>query len=875
MREADARTPIRREDYQVPPYLIDTIELELRADPVDTRVRGTLAVRRNPDGAGGPLRLDGRELELESIHLDGRSLAPDRYRVDDEGLVIDRVPERFELVTECMIHPHLNSALEGFYQSADLLISHCEAEGFRKITYFPDRPDVMARYRVRIEADRAAYPQLLSNGNLVEHGDSDGGRHYAVWEDPFPKPSYLFAAVAGKLACLEDDFVTSDGRRVALRLYTDARNLAKLDHAMASLKRAMAWDERRFGLVYDLDVYHIVATDDFNMGAMENKSLNIFNSKFLLACPETATDIDYEAIEGVVGHEYFHNWTGNRVTCRDWFQLSLKEGLTVFRDQEFSSDMRSRAVKRIADVRALRTLQFPEDSGPMAHPVRPDSYLEINNFYTRTVYEKGAEVVRMYHTLLGEEGFQRGMRLYFERHDGQAVTCDDFRHAMADANGVDLTQFERWYSQAGTPVVAVATEHDPKRSRFTLILRQHTPPTPGQAHKLPQHIPVRLALLDRDGGELPLQLEGGAALGTEGVVELTEAEQRFVFTGIAEEPVVSVFRRFSAPVRLDYPRGREELAFLMGHERDPIGRWDASQALATEFIVEDARGLASGADHREPALYLSATRRALNDREADPALIAEALIQPDELQLAAELEPVPVIELHRARGHLGKWLGRALDRDFRTRYRELGAAEFSTAPRAVGRRALRNVCLGYLVAAGDATLAETQYRQAENMTDVLAALNALIQAQEPAAEALLADFRRRWQADPLVMGKWLMLHASDPRPGAAQRVRELMSDPVFSLRNPNKVRSLLGTFAHRNQVAFHAADGSGYELVATQVLAIDRLNPQVAAFLATAFNPWRRHDQGRQERMRSRLEAILAAPALSDDTYEIVTKALA
>jgi aminopeptidase N len=874
MREPETSVTIRRTDYQPPAFLIDHTELNFHVDAAETRVRAQLDLRRvGPDDA--PLQLAGRDLGLLSIAIDGEPLSEDRYRIGAEHLSIDDVPDQFRLETECILHPDQNTALEGLYCSGNFLLTQCEAEGFRHITYYLDRPDVMATYRVRMEADRERYPVLLSNGNCSESGDAGDGRHFAVWDDPFPKPSYLFALVAGDLECLEDRFTTAQGREVTLRVYVESENMDKVDHAMVSLKKSMQWDESRFGLSYDLDVYNIVATNDFNMGAMENKSLNIFNSKFVLARPDTATDADYQAIEGVIGHEYFHNWTGNRVTCRDWFQLSLKEGLTVFRDQEFSSDMQSRAVKRIEDVRSLRSLQFAEDAGPMAHPVRPESYIEINNFYTLTVYEKGAEVVRMMHTLLGEAGFQRGMRLYFERHDGQAVTCDDFRQAMADANQVDLTQFERWYAQAGTPRVDVRGDHDPQAQTWTLTFRQHTPPTPGQDEKLPLHMPVRIGLIDDAGNDLPLRPDADL-IGDGDVLELTEAEQRVVFHGIDAPPVPSLFRGFSAPVIVDYPYTREQLAFLMSHDSDSFNRWDASQRLATAVIMELADR--PGGKRAVPDILLDAAAQTLDDRDADPALIAEALRLPDEGYLAEQSTPVNVDGLHSARREVQKAIaGHCLDLLLQRREELLSGAVYSTDPDSIARRSLANLCLAYLVSGGSETshaLALEQYQQADNMTDSLAALMTLVHNGAGAADGCMQDFRDRWKDDALVMDKWLMVLATNPQSGTLARVEAAMDDPVFSIRNPNKVRSLFGTFSRLNPVNFHAVDGSGYGFMADQVLAVDRLNPQVAARLVGCFNPWRRYDEQRRGLMQTELERIVGDAQLSRDVGEIAGKAL-
>ncbi|MEM9531274.1 MAG: aminopeptidase N [Pseudomonadota bacterium] len=850
-----------RLDYAPPEFTIDAVEMVVDVAARDCRVKSTLTLRRlHGEGA---LRLQGENLRLEAVHLENRQLRESDFRIENGELEIPKVPDRFQLTTVSTFDPADNTALEGFYQSGEFLLTQCEAEGFRKITWFLDRPDVMARYSVRMQADRERYPVLLCNGNLTAAGPLDGGRHFALWEDPFPKPSYLFAMVAGELTLVEDHYTSSKGRTVALKIYVEDAFRDQVDHAMDSLKRAMVWDEKRFGLHYDLDVYHIVATSDFNMGAMENKSLNIFNTRYVLAAADTATDQDFEDVEGVIGHEYFHNWTGNRVTCRDWFQLSLKEGLTVFRDQEFTADLHSRALKRIDDVRVLRAAQFPEDSGPMAHPVRPDSYQEINNFYTMTVYQKGAEVVRMLHTLLGEEGFQRGMAEYIERHDGKAVTCDDFRASMAVANRRDLDQFERWYLQAGTPVLTASGEYD--AGTYRLTLRQHTPATPGQADKQPLHIPVRMALLDASGKDMVLR----RAEGSGPVLELTEAQQTFTFYDVPEAPQVSLLRGFSAPVRVEWEQGAPDLAFLMAHDSDPFNRWDAGQALATAIILS---GVGGASDRTEA--YLAAAGEILEDRELDPALVAEALRLPDLATLAELIRPVPIDALHQGRESLGASLG-TLHRDLlRDRYDDaIVTRAYQPRARHAARRRLNGQCLALLAAAGETDLALSQYERARNMTDRYNALAPLVRARTEAAPDLLADFYERFSAYPLVMDKWLTLQASVPAEDTLDRVQALMASPIFSLRNPNKVRALLGTFS-RNLTSFHAPDGEGYRFVADQVLALNALNPQVSARLVSAFNNWRRFDETRRGAAQAQLERMLAHPGLSSDVYEIVSKAL-
>ncbi len=858
------QTAIRRADYCPPDFLIKQVDLNVLVGPENCVIRSTLTVQRQV--AGAALKLDGVELNTQGVWLNQQPLEPSRWQVAGEQLIVESVPDEFELTTEVVVYPATNTALEGFYQSGTFLLTQCEAEGFRKITWFIDRPDVMSRFRVRMEADKAAYPVLLSNGNCAQSGDLPGGRHFTVWDDPFPKPSYLFAMVAGDLESREAQFTTASGRQVALRLFTEARFLDQVDYALQSLIRAMVWDEQRFGLEYDLDVYHIVATSDFNMGAMENKSLNIFNTKFVLAAPDTATDQDYQDVESVIGHEYFHNWSGNRVTCRDWFQLSLKEGFTVFRDQEFSADLNSRALKRIEDVRLLRSLQFAEDAGPMAHCVRPESYIEINNFYTMTVYQKGAEVVRMLHTLLGEDGFQRGAKHYFEQFDGQAVTCDDFRQSMAQANNRTLTQFERWYAQAGTPVVRASGHYD--GGRYRLTLSQHTPPSADQSEKLPLHMPIKLGLLGSDGSELPVILADGTDTG--GMVEFRQAEQTFEFIGLTEAPQVSLLRDFSAPVSLVWQRGGPDYGFLMGHDSDSFNRWDASQTLASRVIFSSMDGDSSPLEG-----YLRVAGKLISDLQLDPALAAEALRLPDLSYLAESLRPLPVESLYQAWISLKQTLGGRFTEQLVQRY-DPGLMDLPYQPSAemAARRAMNARCLDLLVASGDTALASAQYHRASNMTDRLSALTPLVQQSAEGADALLADFYQRFNHHPLVMDKWLAVQASVPSDNTQQRVQALMDDPVFSLQNPNKVRALLGSFS-RNMPAFHRADGAGYEFIAGAVMTLDAINPQVTARLVSAFNGWRRLDPGRGELARGQLQRIVAKPELSPDVYEIVSKALA
>jgi aminopeptidase N len=880
MADASPPQPTHRKDYRVPDYLVDRVDLDVRLDPAATEVTARLAVRRNPAASEGlPLVLDGQELELVGLRLDGEPLGANRYSQDDEHLTIEAVPAAFALEITSRTRPDQNTALEGLYLSNGVFCTQCEAEGFRRITWFPDRPDVMAVYRTRIEADRAQYPVLLSNGNLVEQGELPEGRHFAVWHDPFPKPSYLFALVAGDLARLEDRFTTRSGRDVLLEIYADAKDIDKCDHAMASLKRAMKWDEDRFGLEYDLDRFMIVAVSDFNYGAMENKGLNIFNTKYVLAKPETATDADFLGIETVVAHEYFHNWTGDRVTCRDWFQLSLKEGLTVFRDQEFSSDLHSRAVKRISDVRRLRATQFIEDAGPLAHPVRPDSYVEIGNFYTATVYEKGAEVIRMLHTLIGEAAFQRGMRIYFERHDGQAVTCEDFVAAMEAGSGRNLDRFRLWYSQAGTPRLTVRGAYDAERRTYTLTARQAVPDTPGQSGKQPMPIPLAMALLAPDGAPVPLRLAGEPqAAGSSRILELDQAEQSFTFTGVPAAPVPSLLRGFSAPVVLDAGLGDEALRFLMAHDFDPFVRWEAGHSYATRLMLALIGARSEGRPPTPDRGLADAFVATLAAPGLERAFVAQALVLPAESYVGEQMAVIDVDGIHAVRELLRRTLGERLQARWLETYERHGSdAPYSIEAEAIGRRALKNLALAYLVASGSApggALCAAQLERADNMTDRIAALGLLAESELPQRADALASFYERWRDDPLVIDKWFALQAQAQRPDAVEQVARLLGHAAFTLKNPNRARALIGAFAAGNPTGFHRADGAGYALVADQLLALDRLNPQVAARMLTPLGRWRRYDPGRQELMRAQLERILATLNLSRDSFEIASKSL-
>ena len=861
MREPTPKT-IHLKDYTPPAFLVSTVELEIEIRDEDAIVRARLMLNRNPDAAesAAPLVLNGDELELQSIAIDGKKLAADAYSVDSERLTIPAVPDTFKLETVVVIVPQKNTNLEGLYATKAGFVTQCEAQGFRRITWFLDRPDVMAKYTVTVRASKEKYPVLLSNGNLVGSGEQRGGRHWAKFVDPHPKPCYLFAMVAAKLEMLEDAFVTKSGRQARLAIYVEPGKLDQCDFAMQCLKSSMKWDEEVFGLELDLDQYMIVAVGDFNSGAMENKGLNIFNTKYVLARPDVATDIDYQNIDRVVAHEYFHNWTGDRVTCRDWFQLSLKEGLTVFRDQEYGADMYSRPVQRIQEVRGLRSAQFPEDAGPMAHPVRPQSYMEIRNFYTMTVYEKGAEVVRMQHTLLGPDLFRKGMDLYFERHDGQAVTTDDFVAAMQDASGIELTQFKRWYDQAGTPVLDISGEYDEAAKRYTLTVKQSCPPTPGQPEKLPFHIPFAVGLVGPDGTDFASRL-----------VSLKAAEEVIVFEDIPAKPVPSILRGFSAPVIARVPYTEAELAHLMAHDSDAFNRWEAGQRLAT--------GLLLGGTKAAPRSFIDAWARVLKDAAQDPAFASEALGLPSETTLAEQMDVVDPDALHAARNGLRRQLAGALRVELLATYRSMTIdAPYSPDSASAGKRSLKNLCLGVLMELDDAevrALCVKQFETADNMTDAMAALTLLTNTDCPERAPALESFHARWKDEPLVVDKWLAVQATARLPGTLAEVKRLTAHPAFDIKNPNKIYSLIRAFVAANHVRFHAADGGGYAFAADQVIAIDTLNPQVAARVARCFDRWKKFDAGRQAHAKAALERVLGTDGLSRDVAEIVGKALA
>ena len=879
MRTEEPR-PIRLKDYRPPDWLIETVELDVSLDPTATSVRAKLKLRPNSAGTPAPLVLDGEELKLRSLALDGKPLPNESFVATPERLTITQPPNRpFELEIETVVDPAANTQLMGLYRAGSTYCTQCEAEGFRRITYFLDRPDVMAVYTTRIEADKNEAPVLLSNGNLIAQGDIPGtNRHFAVWHDPFKKPCYLFALVGGDLARVADSFTTMSGRNVALHIYVEPGKEERSLYAMDSLKRAMRWDEEAFGREYDLDIFMIVAVSAFNMGAMENKGLNVFNDKYVLASPATATDTDYAHIEAVIAHEYFHNWTGDRITCRDWFQLCLKEGLTVFRDEEFSADQRSRAVERIGDVRALRSHQFVEDAGPLAHPVRPEVYHEINNFYTTTVYDKGGEVVRMIKVLLGAELFRKGMDLYFTRHDGEAATVEQFVQCFADVSGRDFTQFMRWYIQAGTPEIVVAPHYDARAKTYRLDIKQATPPTPGQPDKKPMIIPLAVGLVGNSGVDLPLMLDGHPL--DRGIIELAEPSQSFVFTGIAERPLPSVNRGFSAPVKLSLPIKPDDLRFLAAHDRDPFNRWQAVQTLAMSLLTDNVAALRKRAPLRDDDGLMAALAAILADGNLEPAFIALTLAPPSEADIAREIgRDVDPDAIFAARRHLRAAIGERLGPALARAYREMiTPGPYRPDAASAGRRALKNVCLDLWAATlGDEpiALALSQYRNADNMTDRMAALETLAKYDRPERAEALDDFYTRYADDPLIIDKWLALQAAIPEPATLDRVRALTAHPAFSMANPNRVRALIGSFAQANYTQFNRIDGAGYDFVADTLLALDARNPQVAARLMGAFRSWRALETERRARAETTLRRVAAAPALSRDVHDIVARTLA
>lgn len=864
-------------DYQPPAFSIDAVDLTFELQPEKTRVVNRMQM--TPIGSETKLVLDGEHLQLISISLNGASLAPSAYELTATTLVLKVPCVAFELEVVTEINPQSNTRLEGLYRSNGNYCTQCEAEGFRSITYFLDRPDVLSLFTTKVIASKSETPVLLSNGNLIESGDYGTDNHYAIWQDPYKKPCYLFALVAGTLDKVEDRYLTADGRTVSLEIYVEPHNLDKCSHAMTSLKKAMRWDEERFGLSYDLDRYMVVAVDDFNMGAMENKGLNIFNSKFVLANSDTATDHDYEGIEAVIGHEYFHNWTGNRVTCRDWFQLTLKEGLTVFRDQEFSADMLSPAVKRIEDVRQLRSFQFPEDAGPMAHPIQPQSYIEMNNFYTLTVYEKGAEIVRLYHTLLGESGFQKGMDVYIDRFDGQAVTIEDFRHAMEEANQQDLSQLQNWYVQAGTPCLQVRSEFDEASGRFRLHFSQTLH---NQQTHLPFLIPVLIRFMDEYGQDLPVELDIASDhlfLTEKGwLLKVTELNQSFDFVDLSQEPIVSMLRHFSAPVQLDFPQSSESTIALASFDNDPFVRWESIQTLAMANLKYCIECYEENRPMVFTTAYQTAFLQVIQDASMDKALKSLALALPELSYLAEQYTCKNIDAILAAHNYLKVTIADAFEIELKKLYLQLQdqqAPDYQYSASEIANRKLKNICLKYLLQhPHNLDIAVEQYHKGHNMTDVLAALEAMNLHTSEARNACLDDFYHHWHQDQLVLDKWFALHASAPIENSLEVVKRLIQEPKFSYKNPNRVRSVLGVFGRQNWVGFHHASGKGYIFYAEQVLVVDAINPQVAARLVGAFSAWRSLAEPRKTQMKQALHHILDNPDLSKDVYEIVSKTL-
>ena len=863
-----------RLDYKAPDFTITDIDLDFNLSAQITTVTARSHIIQK-NAKASDLVLDGEDLTLIAINIDEQPWQD--YHITDSGIIIHNVPsDEFTLTIVNEIKPIDNTALEGLYVSGEALCTQCEAEGFRHITYYLDRPDVLARFSTRITANKQQYPYLLSNGNRIAQGELSDGRHWVQWQDPFPKPAYLFALVAGDFDILKDQFITRSNRKVDLEIYVDKGNLDRSHWAMTSLKNAMRWDETRFGLEYDLDIFMIVAVDFFNMGAMENKGLNIFNSKYVLAKPETATDDDYLGIESVIGHEYFHNWTGNRVTCRDWFQLSLKEGLTVFRDQEFSADMGSRAVKRIDDVKILRSVQFAEDASPMSHPIRPDQVIEMNNFYTVTVYEKGAEVIRMMHTLLGEDKFQAGMKRYFERHDGSAATCDDFVAAMQDASGIDLTQFKLWYSQSGTPELTITDSYDEKSKHYYLTIEQNTPATLDQAEKKALHIPVDIELYQHNGEIIKLEHN---QLPIHHVLNLTQAKQQFVFDNVNEKPIISLLRDFSAPVKMTYDYQDSDLIFLMQHATNAFSRYDAAQMLLIKYIRANVKNYQDNRQLSLPDSVIDAFRAILLSESTDPSLIAQIITLPSENELANLFSVVDPIAIYQVRLFLLTCFGNALYDELTAVYRHNKIENYLIKHEDIAKRSLKNACLMLLAHADEKSqanhLVHQQYYQADNMTDTIAALTVAVKAQLDCHQELLADFDNKWHQDGLVMDKWLALNASSPEKNALSTVKKLLTHRSFSLSNPNRIRALIGAFVNNNPVAFHATDGSGYQFLVEILMELNQKNPQVAARLIDPLIRLKRYDQQRQQQMRQALETLLKLDHLSKDLYEKISKALA
>ncbi|HCG9125875.1 TPA: aminopeptidase N [Vibrio parahaemolyticus] len=857
-----------RKDYQAPSHTITDIDLTFDLYDNDTIVTALSKVVQK--GESTTLELDGEGLELRSVKVNGEDWA--HHEVKEASLVLSYLPAEFELEIITKIDPEANTALEGLYKSGGAFCTQCEAEGFRRITYYLDRPDVLAKYTTKVIADKATYPYLLSNGNRIAQGEAENGRHWVQWQDPHPKPAYLFALVAGDFDILRDKYTTMSGRNVDLEIFVDKGNLDRAGHAMTSLINSMKWDEERFGLEYDLDIYMIVAVDFFNMGAMENKGLNIFNSKFVLANDQTATDRDYLGIEAVIGHEYFHNWTGNRVTCRDWFQLSLKEGLTVFRDQEFSSDLGSRAVNRIDNVRIIRGPQFAEDASPMSHPIRPDKVIEMNNFYTLTVYEKGSEVIRMYHTLLGEEGFQKGMKLYFERHDGTAATCEDFVSAMEDATGVDLKQFRLWYSQSGTPTLRVNSEYNAEAKTYALTVEQFTEATQDQAEKQALHIPFDIELYDSKGQIIPLIINGESI---HNVLDIKQDKQTFVFENVAEQPVPSLLREFSAPVKLEYDYSDAELIFLMKHATNDFARWDASQMLLAKYIRQNVNNVQTGSEVQLSEDLIDAFRGVLLDENLEPAFIAQVFSLPSINEITGWYKQIDVDAVDTALNSITVSLSAALEDELSATYHTLKQAEYTIDHAAIGKRALRNQCLQFLAHTDKGnTLVKAQYEAANNMTDTIAAMSAANSAQLECREELMADYSDKWKHDGLVMDKWFAMQGSNPAEDALEKVKATMNHEAFSLKNPNRTRSLIGSFLAANPVRFHDKSGSGYQFAGEILRQLNDSNPQVASRMIDPLLKFRKYDEARQAMIRAELEKLKAMDNLAKDLFEKVTKAL-
>ncbi|HCH1531618.1 TPA: aminopeptidase N [Vibrio parahaemolyticus] len=857
-----------RKDYQAPSHTITDIDLTF--DLYDNETIVTALSKVVQKGESTTLELDGEGLELRSVKVNGEDWA--HHEVKEASLVLSDLPAEFELEIITKIDPEANTALEGLYKSGGAFCTQCEAEGFRRITYYLDRPDVLAKYTTKVIADKATYPYLLSNGNRIAQGEAENGRHWVQWQDPHPKPAYLFALVAGDFDVLRDKYTTMSGRNVDLEIFVDKGNLDRAGHAMTSLINSMKWDEERFGLEYDLDIYMIVAVDFFNMGAMENKGLNIFNSKFVLANDQTATDRDYLGIEAVIGHEYFHNWTGNRVTCRDWFQLSLKEGLTVFRDQEFSSDLGSRAVNRIDNVRIIRGPQFAEDASPMSHPIRPDKVIEMNNFYTLTVYEKGSEVIRMYHTLLGEEGFQKGMKLYFERHDGTAATCEDFVSAMEDATGVDLKQFRLWYSQSGTPTLRVNSEYNAEAKTYALTVEQFTEATQDQAEKQALHIPFDIELYDSKGQVIPLIINGESV---HNVLDIKQDKQTFVFENVAEQPVPSLLREFSAPVKLEYDYSDAELIFLMKHATNDFARWDASQMLLAKYIRQNVTNVQTGSEVQLSEDLIDAFRGVLLDENLEPAFIAQVFSLPSINEITGWYKQIDVDAVDTVLNSITVSLSAALEDELSATYHTLKQAEYTIDHAAIGKRALRNQCLQFLAHTDKGnTLVKAQYEAANNMTDTIAAMSAANSAQLECREELMADYSDKWKHDGLVMDKWFALQGTNPAEDALEKVKATMNHEAFSLKNPNRTRSLIGSFLAANPVRFHDKSGSGYQFAGEILRQLNDSNPQVASRMIDPLLKFRKYDEARQAMIRAELEKLKAMDNLAKDLFEKVTKAL-